>query len=187
MSADTDFQIVAYLQTSLAVSDDQIAALGRNAAADFARKTGFIPTMTTLLETGYATVILRAPFDTDGATDDFTSAFADRVAADFERKTGFAPEAVFYTHDNVLPRITAITPDTGDAAGGDSVTITGTDLGTTTSVLFADVAATNVVAVSPTSVTCTTPANFAGAAYVSLTTAYASNDPTGDNSVFTYA
>lgn len=69
------------------------------------------------------------------------------------------------------PTITSITPNTGAEAGGTSVTITGTNLTGATSVTFGGVAATSVVVVSSTSITCVTPAHAAGAVDVAVTTA----------------
>ncbi len=66
------------------------------------------------------------------------------------------------------PTITNVTPNTGPAAGGTNVTITGTNL-TGASVTFGVTPATNVVATA-TQVTCTTPAHAAGAADVVVTT-----------------
>jgi hypothetical protein len=67
------------------------------------------------------------------------------------------------------PTITGIAPNTGPAAGGTSVTITGTNL-SGASVTIGGAAATGVSA-SATSISCTTPAGSAGAADVVVTTA----------------
>ena len=58
--------------------------------------------------------------------------------------------------------ITMIAPNTGTAAGGDDVTITGTDLAGVEGVTFGGVAATNVTVVDDDTVTCTTPAGAVG-------------------------
>jgi hypothetical protein len=55
------------------------------------------------------------------------------------------------------PDVTSITPDTGTVAGNTAVTIVGTSLTGVNSVKFDNVEATNVVVVSDTTVTCTTP------------------------------
>ncbi len=68
------------------------------------------------------------------------------------------------------PTLTSVTPNSGTTAGGTAVTLTGTNLTGTTSVSFGGTAATNVVVVNSTSVTCTTPAKAAGAVSVTATT-----------------
>lgn len=68
------------------------------------------------------------------------------------------------------PTITSITPATGAAAGGDVVTIVGTDLDGVTGVTFDAVAGTAVTVVSSTQITVTTPAHAAGAVDVVVTT-----------------
>lgn len=69
------------------------------------------------------------------------------------------------------PTITTITPATGAAAGGTAVTVVGTNFKHTgTSITFGAVAATSVVVVSDTELTCVTPAKTAGAYNVVVTT-----------------
>lgn len=58
--------------------------------------------------------------------------------------------------------VSAISPATGPAAGGTTVTLTGTNLRGTTGVTFGGTAATAVTVVSETRVTCVTPAKTAG-------------------------
>lgn len=62
--------------------------------------------------------------------------------------------------------ITSTVPDTGGTAGGTNVTITGTGLLEAQGVTFGGTAATNVVVVSDTTITCTTPAHAGGAVNV---------------------
>ena len=69
-----------------------------------------------------------------------------------------------------LPAITGLAPATGPAAGGTSVTISGTDLLGAMSVTFGAVAGT-VTSNTPTAIVVTTPAYAAGAADVAVTTA----------------
>ena len=70
----------------------------------------------------------------------------------------------------VAPTITAISPATGDAAGGTPVTITGTGFTATTTVTFGGTAATSISVKSATKLTCATPAKTAGAYNVVVTT-----------------
>lgn len=64
--------------------------------------------------------------------------------------------------------ITGIDPATGDAGGGDTVTITGTELDGTTSVTFGGVDGTDLEVLSPEEITVVTPAGSAGAVDVEV-------------------
>jgi hypothetical protein len=61
------------------------------------------------------------------------------------------------------PTISSITPATGSTLGGSGITITGTGFRGGASVTVGGIAATNVVVVSATQITATTPAHVAGA------------------------
>jgi hypothetical protein len=61
------------------------------------------------------------------------------------------------------PVISNILPPAGNKAGGNIVTITGTNLTGATSVLFGKAASTNITVVDDTTLTCRTPVNPAGA------------------------
>jgi hypothetical protein len=67
------------------------------------------------------------------------------------------------------PTVTSVSPNNGPVAGGTAVTITGTNFATGATVTFGGAAATNVVVVSSTSITATTPAGTAGAVTVTVT------------------
>ena len=69
----------------------------------------------------------------------------------------------------VLPTVTSVSPNTGSTAGGTPVTITGTNFATGATVTFGTTAATNVLVVSSTSITASTPAGTAGAVTVTVT------------------
>src|SRR5213078_857152 len=66
------------------------------------------------------------------------------------------------------PTISTVNPGSGSVAGGTSVTITGTNLDSASSITFGGSAAT-VVARSATSLTVTTPAHTAGSVSVAIT------------------
>ena len=68
------------------------------------------------------------------------------------------------------PTVTSISPTTGSAAGGTTVTITGTGLTGASAVSFGGTPATGVTVVSPTSVTAVSPSHTAGTADVAVTT-----------------
>src|SRR6202042_120371 len=69
----------------------------------------------------------------------------------------------------VVPTVSSVSPNNGPAAGGTAVTITGTNFAAGATVTFGATAATNVVVVSSTSITATTPAGSAGAVTVTVT------------------
>ncbi len=83
------------------------------------------------------------------------------------------------------PSITSITPNVGTTDGGTSVTITGTNLLTTTSVSFGTTLATGVVVISSTQVNAVTPANFAGG-IVDVTLTFSSGPPVTRLAGYTY-
>jgi IPT/TIG domain/Abnormal spindle-like microcephaly-assoc'd, ASPM-SPD-2-Hydin/Fibronectin type III domain len=67
------------------------------------------------------------------------------------------------------PTVTGVSPSSGTTAGGTAVTISGTNFATGAGVTFGSAAATNVVVVSSTTITATTPAGSAGAVAVTVT------------------
>ena len=67
------------------------------------------------------------------------------------------------------PAPTAISPTSGTTSGGTSVTISGTNFASGATVTFGGTAAANVVLVSSTTITATTPAHVAGAVNVVVT------------------
>jgi uncharacterized repeat protein (TIGR02543 family) len=86
----------------------------------------------------------------------------------------------------LMPTITAITPTSGPASGGTTVTITGSNLTGATAVRFGSAAATNVTVNSDTRITATTPAMAAGTVDVTVTTA-GGTSATSSGDQFTYA
>src|SRR5947208_7666687 len=67
------------------------------------------------------------------------------------------------------PTVSSVAPNSGSTAGGTAVTITGTNFAAGATVTFGAAAATNVVVVSGTQITATTPAGSAGAVTVRVT------------------
>ncbi|MGA9797564.1 MAG: IPT/TIG domain-containing protein [Terriglobales bacterium] len=67
------------------------------------------------------------------------------------------------------PSVGGVSPTSGTAAGGTAVTITGSNFAAGATASFGGVLATNVVVVSSTSITATTPAHAAGAVTVTVT------------------
>lgn len=84
-----------------------------------------------------------------------------------------------------VPTPTSATPATGATVGGTPVTIAGTSFTSPATVTFGGVPATNVVVVSPISITCIAPAHAVGNAVITVTTAAGSGSLLA--SQFTYA
>jgi Concanavalin A-like lectin/glucanases superfamily/IPT/TIG domain len=82
------------------------------------------------------------------------------------------------------PVITSVTPPTGPAAGGWPVTVNGSNFLPGAQVSFAGNLATNVSVVSPTAITCTTPAGLLGPCTVQV--AHADGNSAMLPSAFTY-
>ena len=93
------------------------------------------------------------------ATDaaDNLSAYSNTVSARTQPSQG------------IVPTVSSVSPNNGPTAGGTPVTITGTSFATGATVTFGVTAATNVVVVSATQITATTPAGPAGAVTVTVT------------------
>jgi hypothetical protein len=81
--------------------------------------------------------------------------------------TVFEPPEKGKDHVGPAPKVTQITPQKGTTAGGDSVTLTGSDFSTTVKVLF-DKIAGNVTASTNTSVTVITPPHAKGKVDVTI-------------------
>jgi hypothetical protein len=77
-----------------------------------------------------------------------------------------APVKFFYG----APTLTKVTPSSGSTFGGTSITLTGTQFATGSTVSFGATAATTVVVASSTSITLRLPAHAAGAVTVKVTT-----------------
>lgn len=81
------------------------------------------------------------------------------------------------------PTVTTISPRTGGVTGGSSVTITGTNFTGTTGVTIGGAAATSVVVVNDTTITCKTPTGSEGTASVLVTNGSGTN---GANSLYIF-
>jgi hypothetical protein len=83
------------------------------------------------------------------------------------------------------PTVTSVSPSSGPAVGGTSVTITGTGFTGATAVSFGTAAATGIAVNSATSITAISPSHTAGAPDVTVTTP-SGTSPTGSTDTFTY-
>src|SRR5204862_117972 len=76
-----------------------------------------------------------------------------------------------FTYLAPAPTVSGVSPNSGPTGGGTAVTITGTGFASGATANFGGTAATNVVVVSSTSITASTPAHAAGAVNVVVTNA----------------
>ena len=86
-----------------------------------------------------------------------------------DAQSGTLSNGFTYTAPNPAPTVTAITPNSGPAAGGTTVTITGTGFLSGATVKLGGTSATSVAVVNSTSITASTPAHAAGAVSVQVT------------------
>lgn len=92
-----------------------------------------------------------------------------------------------YTYE-AAPTVSAITPNTGTTAGGTAITnLAGTGFLTGALVSIGGAAATSVVVVSATQITCVTPARTSGAKNVVVTNLDGQTSGTSGNGLFTYS
>ncbi len=96
---------------------------------------------------------------------------------------GVSNTGINFTYNGV-PTVVSASPSAGALAGGNTVTLTGTDFLAGATVTIGGNAASNVNVVNATTLTCTAPAGTAGAKSVIVTTAGGSS---AANSLYTYA
>jgi hypothetical protein len=82
---------------------------------------------------------------------------------------GTSSQSVFFTYITSAPTLTSVVPNQGPAAGGNTVTLTGTNLNGATAVTFGSSAATSFTVVSPTQINATAPAG-SGTVQVTVST-----------------
>src|SRR5215475_6475781 len=92
-------------------------------------------------------------------TDDFS---AIEIEAEVQKNATDGSFGKWTIREQGTPTLTSVTPNTGLAAGGTSVTLAGTYLTSSTGVTFGGTAATAFSVVSSTQITCTTPAHAVG-------------------------
>jgi len=90
--------------------------------------------------------------------------------------TGILVGGYTYIGGAAKPTVTAISTNAGPTAGGTAVTITGTNFIYGAAVTFGGTAATGIVVVSPTTLTCTTPAHAVGLVGVIVTCSGSASD-----------
>jgi hypothetical protein len=119
----------------------------------------------------------RTPYPTGGGGG---AAILDTVAA-------IETTATTIVLDTPLqPSVSSVSPNTGLAAGGTAVTISGVNFTGATAVTFGGAAATAVVVVNAGTITCTSPAKTAGTYDVQVTTPNGTSPiGVGDNFIYT--
>ena len=113
-----------------------------------------------------ATNVVVVSSTTITATTPAGSAGAVTVTVTVSGQSGSLTNGFTYV---VPPTVSSVSPSSGSTAGGTAVTITGTNFVAGATVTFGSAAATNVVVVSSTTITATTPAGSAGAVAVTVT------------------
>jgi hypothetical protein len=101
-------------------------------------------------------------------------------------RTGYIAPLAPYPDKTSPPYVASVTPSTGLAAGGLAVTLLGTGFTGATAVTFGGTAATAVVVVNPSTITCTTPAHVAGTVDTRVTTPNGQSVITGPSDNFIY-
>ena len=128
--------------------------------------TNFASGATVKFGSGSATNVVVVNATTITATTPAGSAGAVTVTVTVSGQSGSLTNGFTYA---VVPTVSGVSPNSGPAAGGTSVTITGTNFATGATVTFGSGSATNVVVVNSTTITATTPAGSAGAVTVTVT------------------
>jgi len=132
--------------------------------------TGFLTGATVKLGGTAATgVTLVSSTSITATTPAHAAGAVDVLVTNTDTQSGTLSGGYTYTSSNPAPTVSTISPNTGTAAGGTAVTITGTGFLTGATVSLGGTAATGVTVVSSTSITATTPAHGAGAVNVVVT------------------
>ena len=174
-----DVRILEY--RGVTTLDAKVGASGSNASPSSGSATttsanelifgaNTIFTTTKAAGSGFTARIITSP-DSDLAEDKIvTTAGSNSATASLNSAGPWVMQMVTFTAaTGPAPTVTSISPNNGPAAGGTPVTITGTNFASGASLTIGGAAATNVVVVSSTQITATTPAGTAGAATVTVT------------------
>jgi hypothetical protein len=157
-----------------AAGGTSVTITGTNLAGATSVKFGTVAAASITSDTA-TTIVAVAPAGAAGAADVTVTTAGGTSATLAADLFTFVP----------APTVTSISPTKGSAAGGTSVTITGTNLAGATSVKFGTVAATSITSDTATTIVVVAPAGTAGAADVTVVTAGgASATSTADQ--FTY-
>ncbi len=100
--------------------------------------------------------------------------------------TSAMSSADLFTYATLAPGVLGITPSSGPAAGGTTVTVSGTGFSSTSTVAFGGVAATSVTYVSPNSLIAVAPAGKAGTSVAVTVVSGGKTSATSHADLFTY-
>lgn len=128
----------------------------------------YVQTTTTAAGSGYTSRVITSP-DGDILEDRTVTATGPYGATATLGSGWWVMQMVAVRAAGSAPTVTSISPSNGSTAGGTAVTITGTNFAAGATVTFGTAAATNVVIVSSTTITATTPVGSAGAVTVAVT------------------
>ncbi len=130
----------------------------------------YVSTLTGAAGSGFTSRIITSP-DGDIAEDKVVTVVGSNNATATLTSAGpwVMQMVTFSAASGPVPTVSSVSPNSGSTAGGTAVTITGTNFVAGATVTFGGTAATNVVVVSSTSITATTPAGSAGAVTVTVT------------------
>ncbi len=169
-----EYRGVATLDAKAGASGSSTAANSGSATTTSANELIFgadmVATSTGAAGTGFTSRIITSP-DGDIAEDKVvTTAGSNSATATLSGSGPWVMQmATFSAVSGAVPTVTSVSPNNGSTAGGTAVTITGTNFASGATVTFGGTAATNVVVVSGTMITATTPAHAAGAVTVTVT------------------
>ena len=126
----------------------------------------------------------------DGCTYQATAAFAgtdvfDYTIDDGQGGTATATVTVTFGDPPVVPVVTGLDPVVGPTAGGTSVTVSGSGFTDASAVAFGSAPGADVVVVSDSEITVTSPAGFVGDVFVRVTSPSGTSAESAD-AVFTY-
>jgi hypothetical protein len=147
--------------------------------------TGFVPGSTVAFGPVAATSVVWVSATRVRATAPAGVSGTVTVTVTTPGGTSAASPASMFTYQ-IAPTVTSVTPSSGPVGGGQTITITGTDLVGVTGVTIGGAAATSVVMVSATQLTVVTPAHAAGPVSVRVTTP-GGTSPTSAATRYTYS
>jgi hypothetical protein len=128
-----------------------------------------VATATKTAGSGFTSRVITSP-DGDIAEDKVaTTAGSNSATATLSSSGPWVMQMVaFAAISGPAPTVTSVSPNSGTTAGGTAVTIAGANFAVGATVTFGSASATNVVVVSGTQITATTPTGSAGAVMVTV-------------------
>ncbi|MGE5057516.1 MAG: beta strand repeat-containing protein [Acidobacteriota bacterium] len=192
-AAFPDIRILEYrgvnaVDVTAGASGNSTTANSGSATTTFANELIFgadiVATTTGSAGAGFTSRVITSP-DGDIAEDKIVaSAGSNNATATLSSGAWVMQMVTFASVTGPAPTVTGVTPSSGTTSGGTPVTITGTNFATGATVTVGNAGATNVVVVSGTQITATTPPGSAGA--VTVTVSNPGGQTGGLSAAFTY-